>query len=45
MKTRTFVSPVRFDDRTLAVRLRPPSLGEHNEQVLGPLRDGAKETV
>ena len=45
VKTRTFVSPVRFDDRTLAVRLRPPSLGEHNEQVLGPLRDGAKETV
>lgn len=45
VRTRTFVSPVRFDDRTLAVRLRPPSLGEHNEQVLGPLRGGAKETV
>lgn len=45
VRTRTFVSPVRFDERTLAVRLRPPSLGEHNEQVLGPLRDGARQAA
>lgn len=45
VKTRTFVSPVRFDAQTLPVRLRPPSLGEHNEQVLGPLRVSAKEAV
>lgn len=38
VKTRTFVSPVRFGAQTPPVRLRPPSLGEHNEQVLGPLR-------
>lgn len=41
VQTRTFVSPVRFDAQTLGVRLRPPALGEHNEQVLGPLRDRA----
>ncbi len=32
--TRTFVSPVRLDGRTLPVRLPPPALGEHNAQVL-----------
>ena len=36
-RTRTFVSPVRFDSRTAAVRLRPPALGEHNDEVLGEL--------
>ncbi|WP_304351332.1 CaiB/BaiF CoA-transferase family protein [Comamonas testosteroni] len=45
VKTRTFVSPVRFDAQTLPVRLRPPSLGEHNEQVLGPLRVSTKEVA
>ncbi len=33
-RTRTFVSPVRFDSRTANVRLRPPALGEHNDEVL-----------
>lgn len=45
VKTRTVVSPVRFDAQTLPVRLRPPSLGEHNEQVLGPLRARARESA
>lgn len=45
VKTRTFVSPVRFDAQTLPVRLRPPSLGEHNQQVLGPLRVSTKEVA
>ena len=34
VRTRTFVSPVRLDGRTLPVRLPPPALGEHNAQVL-----------
>lgn len=34
VQTRTFVSPVRFDGRTLPVRLPPPALGEHNDQLL-----------
>lgn len=40
VQTRTFVSPLRFDHRTAGVLKRPPLLGEHNEEVLGPLRDG-----
>jgi crotonobetainyl-CoA:carnitine CoA-transferase CaiB-like acyl-CoA transferase len=35
--TRTFVSPIRFDSRTADVRLRPPALGEHNDEVLAEL--------
>ena len=34
VRTRTFVSPVRVDGRTLPVRLPPPALGEHNAQLL-----------
>lgn len=37
--TRTFVSPLRFDNRTANVLRRPPSLGEHNEEVLSELRN------
>lgn len=36
--TRTFVSPLRFSGQGSSVRLRPPALGEHNEEILGPLR-------
>ncbi len=41
VQTRTFASPVRFSGQALPVRLRPPGLGEHNEEVLGALRAGA----
>ena len=34
----TFASPMRFSGEGLPVRLRPPALGEHNDEVLGPLR-------
>ncbi|CAB3735266.1 CaiB/BaiF CoA transferase family protein [Achromobacter kerstersii] len=38
VQTRTFGLPVRFDGQTTALRLRPPALGEHNDEVLGALR-------
>ncbi|AOB33630.1 carnitine dehydratase [Bordetella sp. H567] len=38
VKTRTFGMPVRFDGRASAIRQRPPGLGEHNEEILAPLR-------
>lgn len=37
VQTKTFVSPLRFNDRTAGVLRRPPALGEHNEEVLGNL--------
>ncbi|NRF72071.1 CoA transferase [Aquincola sp. S2] len=36
--TRTFGSPVRWGADGAAVRMRPPALGEHNDEILGPLR-------
>lgn len=36
--TRTFASPMRFSGCGLPVLRRPPGLGEHNDEVLGPLR-------
>ena len=41
-RTRTFGLPVRFDGQTTALRLRPPALGEHNDEVLGALRAARK---
>jgi crotonobetainyl-CoA:carnitine CoA-transferase CaiB-like acyl-CoA transferase len=38
VRTRTFGMPVRFDGETSAIRQRPPALGEHNREVLVPLR-------
>ncbi|OZI18576.1 carnitine dehydratase [Bordetella genomosp. 9] len=38
VQTRTFGMPVRFDGQGGAIRQRPPGLGEHNEEILGPLR-------
>jgi crotonobetainyl-CoA:carnitine CoA-transferase CaiB-like acyl-CoA transferase len=38
VRTRTFGMPVRFDGDSSAIRQRPPALGEHNEDILGPLR-------
>jgi crotonobetainyl-CoA:carnitine CoA-transferase CaiB-like acyl-CoA transferase len=43
VKTRTFISPVQMSGRNLPVRLRPPALGEHNDEVLGPLRQAQGE--
>ena len=34
---RTFASPLRFPGEGLPIRLPSPALGEHNEEVLGPL--------
>ncbi|MGO4394478.1 CaiB/BaiF CoA transferase family protein [Variovorax sp. M-6] len=31
--TRTFASPVRFDGQGFPVRLRPPALGEHTQEI------------
>jgi formyl-CoA transferase len=38
VRTRTFASPIRFSGECLPVLRRPPALGEHNEELLGPLR-------
>lgn len=38
VQTRTFGAPVRFGATTPEIRRRPPALGEHNDEVLGPLR-------
>lgn len=38
-RTKTFVSPLRLSGAGAPVRLRPPALGEHNAEILGPLRD------
>ncbi len=39
-KTRTFTSPVRLSGESAPIRRAPPALGEHNDEVLGPLRKG-----
>ena len=38
VRTRTFGSPMRFSGQGPAIHRRPPALGEHNDEVLGPLR-------
>lgn len=38
VETRTFASPVRMGGEGLPITRRPPALGEHNDEVLGPLR-------
>jgi formyl-CoA transferase len=38
VRTRTFASPLRFSGLGLPVRMHPPALGEHNDELLGPLR-------
>ncbi len=46
-RTRTFVSPIRFDAHTASVTRRPPALGEHNEEILSELRrtDAKEPTI
>ncbi|HSW20955.1 MAG TPA: CoA transferase [Ramlibacter sp.] len=38
ISTRTFASPMRFSGQAVPILRRPPALGEHNDEVLGPLR-------
>lgn len=35
VKTQTFGSPVQFDGKAMPIRLSPPALGEHNDEVFG----------
>ena len=37
--TQTFVSPIRLSGHNLPVRLAPPALGEHTEEVTSALRE------
>ena len=41
-KTRTFTSPLRFTGKGFPVLRDPPALGQHNDEVLAPLRASAK---
>jgi len=41
VQTRTFASPLRLSGVGLPILRRPPALGEHNDEILGPLRDHA----
>jgi len=43
VRTRTFVSPVSFSGETPGIRLRPPALGEHNDELLNAARAGLRE--
>ncbi|MFM0304536.1 CoA transferase [Paraburkholderia sediminicola] len=45
VKTLTFASPVRIDSQSLPIRMRPPALGEHNAEVLAPLRAAETQQV
>ena len=38
VKTRTFASPVRFDGKGLPITRQPPTLGQHNDELVGPVR-------
>jgi len=37
VRTRSFGAPVRIGGVTTPIRLRPPALGEHNDEILGAL--------
>lgn len=37
VQTQTFAPPVRFDGQSPPIRLRPPALGEHNEEVFAEI--------
>jgi crotonobetainyl-CoA:carnitine CoA-transferase CaiB-like acyl-CoA transferase len=40
--TKTFASPVRINSQTLDIRMRPPALGEHNEEIFSGITPGVK---
>jgi crotonobetainyl-CoA:carnitine CoA-transferase CaiB-like acyl-CoA transferase len=42
VRTKTFTAPVKLSGAAQPIRLRPPALGEHNDEVLGPLRARTK---
>lgn len=42
VQTKTFVSPVRIDSKTLEIRQRPPALGEHNAEIFSSLASEVK---
>lgn len=37
-RTRTFASPLRFGGAKPPIYRRPPALGEHDDEILGPIR-------
>lgn len=43
-ETRTFTSPLKLSGAGAAVRRAPPALGEHNEEILAPLRTRLEDT-
>lgn len=46
VQTKTFASPIRLANTNMPIRRRPPSLGEHNQEILSSLRQTeSKETV
>ena len=47
IRTKTFIAPVKLSGSSQPIRLQPPALGEHNDEVLGPLREalGATSTA
>ncbi|WP_137925062.1 CoA transferase [Cupriavidus sp. 2SB] len=45
VSTRTFASPIKFDHAAPPIRRGPPALGEHNDEVLAPLRNQDMEAL
>jgi formyl-CoA transferase len=45
LRTRTFASPLRFGGESPTMLRPPPALGEHNDEILQPLREPSKESV
>lgn len=43
VRTRTFGAPVRIGGAAAPIRMRPPGLGEHSDEILGALRGARKE--
>lgn len=42
-KTKTFAHPVKLSDRDLPIRLRPPALNEHEQEILQEISDCAEK--
>jgi crotonobetainyl-CoA:carnitine CoA-transferase CaiB-like acyl-CoA transferase len=43
-RTRTFGSPLRFSGQGFPIRLDPPALGQHNDEILAHSRSAAIES-
>lgn len=37
IQTKTFASPIRFDNKSSEIQARPPALGEHNDEILNKI--------